>query len=49
VATSPMQMSVAGEKVVIADRYRLRVYGPDTPAPPPAPTPVPSRRRAVAH
>ncbi|HYR29218.1 MAG TPA: hypothetical protein VEU30_12180 [Thermoanaerobaculia bacterium] len=43
--TSPMQMSVAGEKVVIADRYRLRVYGPDT-APPPA---QPGRRRAVSH
>lgn len=43
VVTSPMQISVAGEKVVIADRYRLRVYGPDTP-------PVPGergRRRAV--
>ena len=46
VATSPMQMAVAGEKVVIADRYRLRIYGPDTPAPPP---PVIARRRAVAH
>ena len=32
-----------------ADRYRLRVYGPDTPAPPPPPPPVPGRRRAVAH
>ena len=32
--TAPMQMSVAGEKVVVADRYRLRVYGPDTPPPP---------------
>lgn len=43
--TSPMQISVAGEKVVIADRYRLRVYGPDTP-----PVPAePGRRRAVAH
>lgn len=49
-ATSPMQISVAGEKLVIADRYRLRVYGPDTPAPPPPPPPpVPGRRRAVAH
>lgn len=45
VVTSPMQISVAGEKVVVADRYRLRVYGPDT-APPP---PVRIRRRAVAH
>ena len=41
--TSPMQISVAGEKVVVADRYRLRVFGPDTPPPPPAST----RRRAV--
>lgn len=41
--TAPMQISAAGEKVVIADRYRLRIYGPDTP-------PVPGergRRRAV--
>lgn len=44
VVTSPMQISVAGEKVVIADRYRLRIYGPNT-APVPA-EPV-SRRRAV--
>ena len=45
VVTSPMQISVAGEKVVIADRYRLRVYGPDT-----APLPSsPTRRRAVSH
>jgi hypothetical protein len=43
--TVPMQMSIAGEKVVVADRYRLRVYGPDT-APPPA---EPVRRRAVRH
>lgn len=43
--TSPLQISVAGEKVVIADRYRLRVYGPDT-----APVPAePGRRRAVSH
>lgn len=45
VVTSPMQISIAGEKVVIADRYRLRVYGPDT-----APLPSsPTRRRAVSH
>ncbi|MGZ5474367.1 MAG: hypothetical protein ACXWG4_10440, partial [Thermoanaerobaculia bacterium] len=43
--TSPMQMSVAGEKIVIADRYSVRVYGPDT-APPPPP---PARRRATRH
>ena len=36
--TSPMQMSVAGEKVVVADRYQVRVYGPDTAPPPPLPT-----------
>jgi len=41
--TSPMQMSVAGGKVVVADRYSVRVYGPDT-APPP---PVPSKRRSA--
>lgn len=45
VVTSPMQISIAGEKVVVADRYRLRVYGPDT-----APLPSsPTRRRAVSH
>ena len=43
--TSPMQISIAGEKIVVADRYRLRVYGPDT-EPPPA---EPVRRRAVRH
>ena len=43
--TSPMQISVAGEKVVIADRYRLRVYGPDTAQPPAEPV----RRRAIRH
>jgi hypothetical protein len=43
--TSPMQISIAGEKVVIADRYRLRIYGPDT-----DPVPAePVRRRAVGH
>lgn len=40
--TAPMQISVAGEKVVVADRYSVRVYGPDTgPAPP-----LPAKRRA---
>ncbi|HKB79977.1 MAG TPA: hypothetical protein VKH35_09700, partial [Thermoanaerobaculia bacterium] len=34
---APMQMAAAAGKVVIADRYSLRVYGPDT-APPPPPT-----------
>jgi hypothetical protein len=46
--TSPMQMSVAGNsvggnKVVVADRYQVRVYGPDT-APPPA---LPAKRRSA--
>lgn len=41
--TAPQQISVAGEKVVIADRYRLRIYGPDTPAPPAEP----GKKRAV--
>lgn len=41
--TSPMQMSIAGEKIVVADRYSVRVYGPDTAPPPPAP----ARRRSV--
>lgn len=43
--TSPMQMSIAGEKIVVADRYSVRIYGPDT-APPPPP---PSRRRPTRH
>lgn len=42
---SPMQLSVAGDKVVVADRYSVRIFGPDTP-PPPAP---PVRRRAARH
>lgn len=49
VVTSPMQISVAGEKVVVADRYRLRVYGPDTAQPPGPPRPSPGRRRSVSH
>jgi hypothetical protein len=41
--TSAMQISVAGDKIVVADRYFVRVFGPDTPAPDiPA-----SRRRSV--
>jgi hypothetical protein len=48
--SAPMQISVAGEKVVVADRYSVRVFGPDT-APPvePPPARVPGRRRAVGH
>lgn len=45
--TDAMQISVAGEKVVVADRYRLRVFGPDTESP--VPPSAPPRRRAVAH
>ena len=41
---SPMQVSTAKGKVVIADRYSLRVYGPNTAPPSPPP---PSRRRAA--
>lgn len=43
--TSPMEISVAGEKIVIADRYSVRVYGPDT-APRSAP---PKKRRSSRH
>jgi len=42
---APRQIAVAGEKIVIADRYSVRVFGPDT-APPPAP---PLKRRATRH
>jgi hypothetical protein len=42
--TSAQQISVAAGKIVVADRYRVRVYGPDT-APPPQPET--SKRRAV--
>lgn len=41
---SPMQIAVSKGKVVIADRYALRIFGPDTAPPPPAP---PTRRRAA--
>jgi hypothetical protein len=41
--TSPMQISVAGNKVVVADRYSVRVFGPDT-APPPQ---LPGKRRSA--
>ena len=43
--TSPMQMSVAGDKIVVADRYSVRVYGPNTASP--APPPV--KRRPARH
>ncbi|HEY0144468.1 MAG TPA: hypothetical protein VGF48_26525 [Thermoanaerobaculia bacterium] len=51
--TSPMQITGSGadattEKLVIADRYSLRIYGPDTAAPPPPPPPPPPpKRRSV--
>jgi hypothetical protein len=41
----PLQLATARGKLVIADRYALRVYGPDTAPPSAAP---PSRRR-VSH
>lgn len=40
----PMQIAAAKGKLVIADRYSLRVFGPDTPPPPALP---PSRHRAA--
>lgn len=43
---SAMQISIAGAKVVVADRYSLRVFGPDTAPPPTLTSP---RRRAVGH
>lgn len=43
--TAPMQISVAGEKIVVADRYSVRIYGPDTASPPPPP----ARRRMTRH
>lgn len=45
--TSPMQINGAGEKIVVADRYSLRIYGPDTAAPPPPPPPPPAGKRRV--
>ena len=36
---------VAGDKIVVADRYSIRVYGPDTAPPPYAPV----RRRPTRH
>ena len=42
---APMQLAAANGKVVVADKYSLRVFGPDT-APPAAP-PL-TRRRAAA-
>jgi hypothetical protein len=41
--TAPMQIAGAGQKLVVADRYSLRIYGPDT-APP---QPPPGKKRAA--
>ena len=43
-AWAPMQIDSAGAKTVVADRYGLRIYGPDTAPPPP---PGPPRRHAA--
>ena len=43
---APMQIDGAGAKTVVADRYGLRVFGPNTAPPPPPPPPPPARRRA---
>jgi hypothetical protein len=45
-SVAPAQIAVHGGKIVVADRYSLRVYGPNTPPPP---QPAPARRRAAAH
>lgn len=46
---SPMQIAAAPNgKVVVADRYGLRIFGPKTDAPPPAPLAGPVRRRPSA-
>jgi len=42
--TAPQQMVAVGGKLVVADTYSLRVFGPDTAPPVP---PIPSHRRAV--
>ncbi|HWS73426.1 MAG TPA: hypothetical protein VN605_15035 [Thermoanaerobaculia bacterium] len=46
---SPMQIAAAPNgKVVVADRYGLRIFGPKTAAPPPPPPAGPVRRRPSA-
>ncbi|HET7433963.1 MAG TPA: hypothetical protein VFN10_04530 [Thermoanaerobaculia bacterium] len=48
--TAPMQIAAAGDKIVVADEYSVRVYGPQTAPPPPPPSsPKPTRRRAAGH
>lgn len=46
---APQQLAAAGEKVVVADRYSVRVFGPDTAPPPPPPSAKPPKRRASRH
>lgn len=43
---APQQIAAANGKIVVADRYSIRVFGPQTPAPPPPPSP---RRRVATH
>ncbi len=43
---APQQMATANGKIVVADRYSIRIFGPQTAAPPPPPA---SRRRATTH
>ncbi|HLJ75271.1 MAG TPA: hypothetical protein VKU62_11845 [Thermoanaerobaculia bacterium] len=45
-AVAPMRIAAANGKVVIADKYSLRIYGPDTAPPPPAP---PQRKHVADH
>src|SRR4029077_4940736 len=44
---APMQIDGAGAKAVVADRYGLRVFGPNTVPPPPPPPPPATRHRAA--
>lgn len=46
---SPLQIAGSGAKVVVADRYSVKVYGPDTAAPPEPPPPPATRRRSLRH
>jgi len=41
---APSQIAASGGKVVVADRYGLRVFGPDSAPPPP---PAPAKHRAA--
>lgn len=45
-AVAPVRIAAASGKVVIADKYSLRIYGPDTAPPPPAP---PQRKHVADH